>query len=84
MLMIVPPTRWARDVSPSKFPLALYAVAAVLPLGICIGRGLWGAFFLGTIAMAVPLFLALRKGPQAVGSATRPNSAIGDIAVAGR
>ncbi len=84
MLTIVPPSRWARDVSPSKFPLALYAVNAALPLGICIGRGLWAAFFLGALAMAIPLFLALKKGARPVGSAARPQGALGDVAVAGR
>ena len=84
MLSIVPPSRWARDVSPSKFPLALYAANGVLPLGICIGRGLWAAFFLGTLAMAIPLYLALKKGPKLVGSSARPQGALGDVAVAGR
>ncbi|HYW51367.1 MAG TPA: carotenoid biosynthesis protein [Gemmatimonadaceae bacterium] len=84
MLMIVPPSRWARDVSPSNFPLGLYAVNAVLPLGICAGRGLWGAFVLGALAMALPLYLAMRKRPQVAGSATRPTGNLGDIAVAGR
>ena len=84
MLMIVPPSRWARDVSPSKFPLALYAVNGILPLGICLGRGLWGAFFLGTLAMAIPLYLAMRKGTKAVSVPTRPQGALGDVTVAGR
>jgi putative membrane protein len=84
MLSIVPPSKWARNVSPSNFPLALYAVNAVLPLGICIGRGLWGAFFLGAVAMAIPLYLALRKGPKSVGSTARTQGSLGDVAVAGR
>ena len=84
MLAIVPPVRWAREVSPSNFPLGLYAVNAALPLGICIGRGLWGAFVLGALAMAIPLGLALRKGPRAAGSMARAKGTIGDIAVAGR
>ena len=84
MLAIVPPTTWAAKVSPSKFPLALYAVNAVLPLGICVGRGLWAAFVLGAIAMAIPLGLALWKRPQPAGRAARASGALGDIAVAGR
>ncbi|MCC7051794.1 MAG: carotenoid biosynthesis protein [Gemmatimonadaceae bacterium] len=84
MLAIVPPSRWARDVSPTSFPLALYAVNAVLPLGICLGRGLWLAFVLGTVAMAIPLVLALRKGPKPAGSTQRSTGSLGDIAVAGR
>ena len=83
MLMIVPPTTWAEKVSPSNFPLVLYGVAAVLPLGICIGRGLWMAFVLGAIAMVIPLVLAIRKGPKTVGIAARTPGSLGDIAVAG-
>ncbi len=84
MLAIVPPTTWAECVSPSNFPLILYGVAAVLPLGICIGRGLWLAFVLGAIAMAIPLALALRKRSRAVGSAMRASGTLGDIAVVSR
>ena len=84
MLTIVPPTTWAAKVSPSNFPLVLYAVNAVLPLGICIGRGLWLAFVLGAIAMAIPLALAIRKGPKTAGSPVRAPGSLGDIAVAGR
>ena len=84
MLTIVPPTTWARKVSPSNFPLALYGVNAVLPLGICLGRGLWVAFVLGSIAMAIPLILAYRKRPQTAASAPRTSGSLGDIAVAGR
>ena len=84
MLTIVPPTTWAAKVSPSNFPLVLYAVNAVLPLGICIGRGLWLAFVLGALAMAIPLALAIRKGPKTAGSPARASGSLGDIAVAGR
>jgi uncharacterized membrane protein len=84
MLAIVPPSRWARLVAPTNFPLALYAVNAVLPLGICLGRGLWAAFVLGAIAMAIPLALALRNRPQRAGTAVRTAGTLGDIAVAGR
>jgi uncharacterized membrane protein len=84
MLTIVPPTTWARNVSPSNFPLALYAVNAVLPLGICAGRGLWAAFVLGAIAMAIPLVLAWRKRQQTAASAPHTSGSLGDIAVAGR
>ncbi len=84
MLAIVPPSRWARDVSPSNFPLVLYGVNAVLPLGICYGHGLWLAFVLGAIAMAIPLGLAVWKRPRTVPSAVRTAESFGDIAVAGR
>jgi uncharacterized membrane protein len=84
MLSIVPPSTWARRVSPSNFPLVLYAVNATLPLGICFGRGLWAAFFLGAIAMAIPLGLALRKRPARMSAPARGAGSLGDIAVAGR
>ena len=60
MLAIVPPSRWATDVSPSRLPLVLYAVNGVFPVLICAGRGMWYAVAFGTIAMAVPLALAVR------------------------
>ena len=84
MLTIVPPTTWAERVSPSNFPLVLYGVAMVLPLGICAGRGMWLAFVLGAIAMAIPLGLALKKGPRSAESTSRAAGSLGDIAVAGR
>jgi uncharacterized membrane protein len=84
MLAIVPPTEWAAKVSPSNFPLVLYAVNGVLPLGICLGRGMWLAFVLGALAMAIPLALAMRKKPSEYGAQARPSGAIGDIAIAGR
>ncbi len=84
MLAIVPPSTWAKKVSPSNFPLGLYAVNAVLPLGICAGRGLWGAFVLGAIAMALPLGLALWKRPRTASNPQRTPGSLGDIAVAGR
>jgi uncharacterized membrane protein len=85
MLAIVPPSAWAKKVSPSNFPLGLYAVNGVLPLGICFGRGLWLAFVLGAIAMGIPLALALWKRPATAPRSTpRAKGTIGDIAVAGR
>ena len=80
MLAVVPPSRWARDVSPSRFPLALYAVNGVLPIAICLRHGLTWAWVLGTIAMGVPIALALRGH-----RASRPARDVGDasLAVAG-
>jgi putative membrane protein len=62
MLALVPPSTIARQVSPTSLPLWLYAVNGVLPIAICVGRGLWGAVVAGTIAMGIPLALALRAG----------------------
>ena len=60
MLAIVPPSRWAAEVSPSRLPLLLYAVNGIFPILICAGRGMWYAVAFGTTAMAIPLMLAVR------------------------
>ena len=62
MLALVPPTTWVRVVAPSSLPLALYAVNGLLPLAICFAQDMVLAGVLGTIAMALPLFGALRVG----------------------
>jgi putative membrane protein len=72
MLAIVPPSTWARLVSPSRFPLALYAVNGILPITICARYGMWWAALLGFLAMAIPLVLAMRA-PQ---RARAPRSAL--------
>jgi putative membrane protein len=72
MLAIVPPTSWARHVSPSRFPLVLYAVNGILPIAICIRHGMTWAWVFGTIAMGLPLLLALRGRHAAAAGA--PNS----------
>jgi putative membrane protein len=77
MLAIVPPSAFARRVSPSNFPLVLYAVNGVLPVAICARRGLVWAAVLGAAAMGVPLLLAIaakgRLAPRVsrVGQPTR-------------
>lgn len=65
MLTIVPPTVWARQVSPSSLPLALYAVNGLLPLAICFAQDMVLAGVLGTLAMGLPLALALRSPDRA-------------------
>lgn len=60
MLFIVPPSIWRTQVSPSKFPLVLYAVNGLLPIAICLRQDMMLAGVLGVIAMGVPLLLALR------------------------
>lgn len=63
MLAIVPPTVFAQRVSPTRLPLALYAVNGVLPIAICLRHGMWWAAGLGAVAMGVPLVLAVRAKP---------------------
>ena len=72
MLAIVPPTRWASRVSPTTLPLVLYAANGVLPILICVGRGFWWAVVFGSLAMALPLALAIRAGRLASASSSRP------------
>lgn len=64
MLAIVPPARWAERVSPTRLPLVLYGVNGILPIMICVGRGLWWAVALGSVAMLLPLVLAIRVRAQ--------------------
>lgn len=65
MLAIVPPSQWAARVAPTQVPLVLYAVNGIFPVLICVGRGMWLAVVLGTVAMALPLLLAIRAGTGA-------------------
>ncbi len=65
MLAIVPPSAWARRVSPTRFPLVLYAVNGVLPITICARYGMTWAAVLGALAMGLPLALAARRAPAA-------------------
>ena len=82
MLAIVPPTEIAERVSPSRFPLLLYAVNGVLPIAICASHGMGWAAALGTVAMGLPLALAMR-GKRAAGSAvattTRSEGAVDSV-----
>jgi putative membrane protein len=59
MLRVVRPTEIARRVSPTNFPLVLYAVNGIMPVAICFRHGMVWAGILGTIAMAVPVGMSL-------------------------
>lgn len=85
MLAIVPPSRWARDVAPSSFPLVLYGVNGLLPITICLRQDMPWAGGLGLLAMAIPLGLAWRAGAPAASAEPTRHAAIGvrDVAVAG-
>lgn len=72
MLAIMPPGAFASRVSPSRFPLILYAVNGVFPIAICLRHGLWWAAGLGTLAMAIPLILAMRARSLARGGTVAP------------
>jgi putative membrane protein len=85
MLAIVPPSVWARNVAPSKFPLVLYGVNGLLPIAICLRQDMPWAGILGFIAMALPLGLALRAGSPVAKDARTSHSGVGvrDVAMAG-
>lgn len=85
MLAIVPPSTWARQVSPSRFPLVLYGLNGLLPIAICLRQDMLWAGVLGFIAMAIPLGLAIRAGsPVAADSRpSRDKVGMGDVAMAG-
>ncbi|MEO7998107.1 MAG: carotenoid biosynthesis protein [Gemmatimonadaceae bacterium] len=60
MLFIVPPTAWTTQVSPSRFPLLLYATNGLLPIAICLRQDMMLAGVLGAFAMGIPLLAAWR------------------------
>jgi carotene biosynthesis associated membrane protein len=62
MLWIAPPSAIAAGTRREWLPAALYAINGVMPVAICLRDGLWGAATLGTLAMAIPLGLAVRFG----------------------
>ena len=78
MLAVVPPATFVARVSPSRFPLVLYAVNGLLPIAICVRHGMWGAAVGGAVAMAIPLALAVRAGaPGLAVAAPRGRPALG-------
>ena len=58
MMSIVPRREIAERLSPSRFPLVLYAVNGVMPLALCLRDHLWWAVVWGALAMLLPLALA--------------------------
>ena len=69
MVSIARPTAIAARISPSSLPLWLYAVNGVFPIAICVRHELWWAAGLGTLAMLLPLGLAVnarRRSADAV------------------
>ena len=83
MLAIVPPSVWAAKVSPHRLPITLYALNGLLPLAICFRQDMVLAGVLGTIAMAIPLWAALRQDPQPL-STLGTTTATARVAVPGR
>ncbi len=65
MMLFVKPSEFARQAAPSRFPIALYAVNGIMPIAICARYGFTWAVVFGTLAMAIPVALALRAGRPA-------------------
>jgi len=61
MLALVPPRSFAEKASPSRIPLAVYAINGIMPIAICFRHELWWAGILGIAAMGIPLSLARRS-----------------------
>lgn len=62
MLAIVPPTRAAAALAPTRLPIVLYLVNGVMPVALCLRDGFWWAAGFGSVAMLVPAAFALRRG----------------------
>ncbi len=85
MLAIIPPSVWVSAIAPHRLPIALYALNGVLPIVICARWDMIPAAILGTIAMAIPLWLALRHDPMPLTSlGTAAQSRVGDGALSTR
>jgi putative membrane protein len=78
MVELVPPSAWRRDVSCTSVPLVLYTMNGVFPILICAGRHMWDVAVLGTLAMTLPLLLALRAGRDASGASQLTTAVAGD------
>ncbi|HSA54218.1 MAG TPA: carotenoid biosynthesis protein [Gemmatimonadaceae bacterium] len=75
MLAMLPPTRVASALAPSRFPVGLYVVNGVMPVALCLRDGLWWAAAGGALAMGVPAALALWRVPAAERAALREQPA---------
>jgi putative membrane protein len=85
MLAIVPPSEWVAKVAPHRLPMVLYAVNGLLPLAICFRWDMVPAGVLGTIAMGIPLWAALRSDPVPLTrSGSVPVGQVGDGALSAR
>lgn len=81
MLMVVPPTTWARGLAAYRFPLMLYAVNGLLAFAICFRQDMVSAGVAGLVTMGVPLWLAWRaEGRTPAGATSR---LVPDMATAG-
>ena len=78
MLGVASPSAFADRVSPAWIPVALYAVNGIMPIAMTGRAGMWWAAGLGTIAMAAPVWLALRARRRGAAAATAPEFGAGE------
>ena len=64
LLQIAPPTLYAARISPTWLPIVLYAVNGIMPVALCVRDELWLAALFGSIAMLIPLALAVFARPR--------------------
>jgi len=64
VLVFAPPTMFATKISTTWLPIVLYAVNGIMPIALCVRDDMMGAAILGTIAMVVPVVLAMRGQPR--------------------
>ncbi|MCU0626463.1 MAG: carotenoid biosynthesis protein [Gemmatimonadaceae bacterium] len=83
MLVVVPPSTWARQLSHSDIPLVLYAVNGLLAFAICFRQGMVPAGLLGLVTMGLPLWLSWRAGRRPAPIPARARLGTAPIATAG-
>lgn len=67
VLIFAPPTLFATRISNTALPIVLYAVNGIMPIALCVRDDMIWAAVLGTIAMVVPIALAIRGRPRVWG-----------------
>jgi putative membrane protein len=82
MLAMIPPSVWVAKMAPLRLPVLLYAVNGVLPIAICLRQDMVLAGVLGTIAMGIPLYAALRY--ERAAPSTDGRGAMRPVPVSGR
>ena len=78
MLAIVPPSLFTERVSPAWLPLALYAVNGIMPVAMTARAGMWWAAGLGAVAMAIPVWAAMRARGRSPVAASVPGFGAGE------
>lgn len=67
VLAFAPPTLFATRISNTALPIVLYAVNGIMPIALCVRDDMMWAAVLGTLAMVIPIALAIRGRPRVWG-----------------